>query len=398
MSILVNKKQFHLTNGKISYIFQVLKNGHLGHLYFGKALHPDRDYRHFQNTNNPTPASCHSYEDDAAFSLETIRQEYPVYGKGDFREPAFMVLADQKPVANFVYKSHEIVKGKPRLKDLPATYANAEEAETLLIVLEDTYQQVELELSYTIFTNESVIARNARLVNKTESELSLDRLMSLSVDLPHADMEMVHLSGTWARERHVKSRKLEQGIQSISSIRGASSHHHNPFLALKTMDATEHTGEVLGFQFVYSGNFLAQTEVDHYGAARVQLGIHPLGFQWKLAPGESFQTPEAVMVFSDQGMNGMSQTFHNLYRDQLISEQWKKKERPVLINNWEATYFDFNEEKLLHFAKEAKELGVELFVLDDGWFGKRNDDRSSLGDWTVDLKSFQMALLLLLKK
>ena len=398
MSILINQQQFHLTNGKISYIFHILKNGQLGHLYFGKALRPDRDYRHFQNTHNPTPASCHSYENDAAFSLETIRQEYPAYGKGDFREPAFMVSAGQKPVANFVYKSHEQVKGKPRLKGLPATYANAQEAETLLIVLEDTYQKVELHLSYTIFENESVIARNARLINNTDSELSIDRMMSLSVDLPYADMEMVHLSGTWARERHVKTRKLEQGIQSVSSIRGASSHHHNPFLALKTMDATEHTGEVFGFQFVYSGNFLAQTEVDHYGVARAQLGIHPLGFKWNLSPGESFQSPEAIMVYSDQGLNGMSQTFHHLYRNQLISEQWKKKERPVLINNWEATYFDFNEEKLIHFAKEAKELGVELFVLDDGWFGKRNNDRSSLGDWTVDLNKLPDGIASLAEK
>ncbi|WP_273832050.1 alpha-galactosidase [Guptibacillus sedimenti] len=396
MSILVNQQQFHLTNGKISYIFHVIKNGQLGHLYFGKALR-ERDYRHFQRTNNPTPASCHTYEDDAAFSLETIQQEYPVYGKGDFREPAFMV-SGQKPIANFVYKSHEVVKGKPRLKDLPATYANAGEAETLLVVLEDSYQQVELELSYTIFENEAVIARNARLINNTDVEISIDRMMSLSVDLPHADMEMVHLSGTWARERHVKTRKLEQGIQSISSIRGASSHHHNPFLALKTPDATEHTGEVLGFQFVYSGNFLAQAEVDHYDVTRVQLGIHPLGFQWHLSPGETFQTPEAIMAYSEQGMNGMSQTFHRLYRHQLIREQWKNKERPVLINNWEATYFDFNEEKLLHFAKEAKELGVELFVLDDGWFGKRNNDRSSLGDWTVDLEKLPDGIASLAEK
>ena len=398
MSILVNQQQFHLTNGKISYILHILKNGQLGHLYFGKALRPDRDYGHFQNTHNPTPASCHSYEDDAAFSLETIRQEYPVYGKGDFREPAIMVSSGQKPVSNFVYKSHKHVKGKPRLAGMPATYSNLDEGETLFIVLEDTYEKVELHLSYTIFENESVIARNAQLINKTDSELSIDRMMSLSVDLPHADMEMMHLSGTWARERHVKTRKLEQGIQSVSSIRGASSHHHNPFLALKALDATEHTGEVLGFQFVYSGNFLAQTEVDHYGVARVQLGIHPLGFHWHLSPGETFQSPEAIMVYSDQGLNGMSQTFHNLYRNQLISEQWKKKERPVLINNWEATYFDFNEEKLVHFAKEAKELGVELFVLDDGWFGKRNNDRSSLGDWTVDLEKLPDGIASLAEK
>ncbi len=398
MSILVNQQQFHLTNGKISYVFHVLKNAQLGHLYFGKALRPDRDYTHFEKYHNPTPASCHTYEDDPAFSLETIRQEYPVYGKGDFREPAILMSQEQKSVANFVYKSHDILEGKPPISGLPATYAASSEAETVLIVLEDVYSGVELHLSYTIFANEAVIARNSRVVNKSTTALSVERMMSLSIDLPDAEMDLLHLSGTWSRERHVKTRPLEQGIQSISSIRGASSHHHNPFLALKAKDATEHTGEVFGFQFVYSGNFLAQTEVDHYGVARVQLGIHPIGFEWNLAPGEAFQSPEAVMVYSGEGLNGMSQTFHQLYRNQLIREQWKTAERPVLINNWEATYFDFNEEKLIHFAKEAKELGVELFVLDDGWFGKRNDDRTSLGDWFVDREKLPAGIASLASK
>ncbi|MFL6557729.1 MAG: alpha-galactosidase, partial [Bacillus sp. (in: firmicutes)] len=177
----------------------------------------------------------------------------------------------------------------------------------------------------------------------------------------------------------------ETGIQSISSLRGASSHHHNPFLALKRPESTEHTGEVYGFNFIYSSNFLMQIEVDHYDTARLTVGIHPFGFKWNLKPQAAFQTPEVVMVYSNQGLNGMSQAFHSLYREHLVQAQWKKAVRPILINNWEATYFDFTEEKLVNIAKSASELGIELLVLDDGWFGKRNDDTSSLGDWHVDL-------------
>ncbi|MEH7010869.1 alpha-galactosidase [Neobacillus niacini] len=381
------KNQFHLTNGHVSYIFHVMKNGQLGHLYYGKALRHRNDFSHLQTYDVPTAASCHVYEDDPAFSLETLRQEYPAYGNSDFREPAISVGKEGIPhVPNFIYNSFRIVEGKPELNGLPATYVNEnDEASTLQIILKDKFIQAELTLHYTIFRDKPVITRSASLKNEGTENLVIDRIMGASLDLPDKDFIFTHLAGTWSRERHVKERKLEMGIQSISSLRGASSHHHNPFLALKRPASTEHTGEVYGFNFVYSSNFIMQVEVDHYDIARLTVGIHPFGFKWNLVPDESFQSPEVVMVYSDQGLNGMSQAFHNLYRENLIPNQWKKEERPILINNWEATYFDFNEERLVNIAKSASELGIELFVLDDGWFGKRNDDTSSLGDWYEDL-------------
>ncbi|WP_449537743.1 alpha-galactosidase [Ferdinandcohnia sp. Marseille-Q9671] len=384
MYIFVNEQsnQFHLTNGKISYIFNVLKNGGLGQLYFGKAIRHREDFSHFQITDVPTPASCHYYENDPAFSLETIRQEYPVYGKGDFRDAAIELQTSEGRIGNqFSFKDYEISQGKPKLEGLPATYADSNEATTIHITLVDDTANTELLLSYSIFHHYSVITRSVAVRNVGSDDLTIKKIMSSSIDLPSKDFSMVHLAGTWSRERHIKERELVQGTHSISSIRGASSHHHNPFLALKRNDTTEHVNEVYGFNFIYSSNFLAQVEVDHYDVTRVMMGIHPHQFSWKVRPGESFQAPEVVMVFSDEGLNGMSQTFHDLYRNQLIRDPWKTEERPILLNNWEATYFDFNEDKLIQIAESAKELGIELFVLDDGWFGKRNDDTSSLGDW-----------------
>jgi alpha-galactosidase len=205
--------------------------------------------------------------------------------------------------------------------------------------------------------------------------------MSASVDLPDKDFTMIQLSGAWSREFNVKERNLEVGIQSISSIRGSSSHQHNPFLALKRKSTTELQDEVYSFNFIYSSNFIAQAEVDQFDTTRVMIGIHPFRFSWKLSKNEHFQAPEVVMVYSDTGLNGMSQTYHNLYRKHLIRGLWKNIDRPLLLNSWEATYFNFTERKLLEIAREAKELGIELFVLDDGWFGKRNDATTSLGDW-----------------
>lgn len=394
------KRQFHLTNGLVSYIFHVMKNGQLGHLYFGKALRNREDFSHLQIYDVPTAASCHVYADDPAFSLDTLRQEYPVYGSSDFREPAINVKREKvSHVPDFKYASFNFIKGKPKFDGLPATYANnAEDAYTLQILLKDDFLEAELTLNYTIFRDKPVITRSASLKNVSVEKLIIDRIMGAVLDLPDKDFILTHLGGAWGRERHIKERKLDMGIQAISSLRGASSHQHNPFLGLRRHSTTEHTGEVYGFSFIYSSNFIMQVEVDHYDIARLSVGIHPFGFNWILKPNELFQTPEVAMVFSDQGLNGMSQAFHSLYRDNLIPEQWKRKERPILLNNWEATYFDFNEEKLVNIAKSASELGIEMLVLDDGWFGKRNDDTSSLGDWYVDLIKLPNGLENLAKK
>ena len=222
------------------------------------------------------------------------------------------------------------------------------------------------------------------MINQGRETCYLESLASLSLDLPDADYEWLQLSGAWARERHIKERPLQQGIQSIESTRGISSPHHNPFVALKRPETTEFSGPVLGAALVYSGNFLIQTEVDTYDVTRLQLGINPFGFEWKLAAGQSFTSPEALLVYSEQGLNGMSQVFHQLFRRRLARGYWRERARPVLINNWEATYFDFSEDQLLELAEKAQEVGVELFVLDDGWFGQRTNDRAGLGDWFVN--------------
>ena len=384
MSIIFNKesKEFHLFNNSISYVIKILRNNQLGQLYFGKKIH-QRDSYDYLLENAYRPMSAYVYEGEYGLSLEHIKQEYPSYGTTDFKYPAYEILQKNgSRITNFEYVSHKIYSGKPKLKGLPATYTEeASEANTLEITLFDSVINAELVLIYTIFNNESAIARSCRFINKGKESLELTNAMSMCLDLPDCNYELIQLSGAWAREREVRKRKLEQGIQAISSARGNSSHNHNPFIALKRPNADEFQGEALGFSLVYSGNFLAQVEVDTYDVSRVLMGINPFGFTWHLDEGEEFQTPEVVMVYSDKGMNGVSQTYHKLYRTRLARGEWRDKVRPILINNWEATYFDFTEDILVNIAKTAKEDGIELFVLDDGWFGTRCDDTSGLGDW-----------------
>ena len=382
-----NTGEFHLYNGQISYLMKILRNGQLGQLYFGKKIPPKEDYGYLLE-NRYRPASAYVFDNDYSFSLEHLKQEYPAYGTTDFRMPALEILQPNgSRITDFQYVSHKIYKGKPALKGLPATYTESEEeADTLELLLRDELLQIEMTLVYTIFRQENAIARSVRFENKGTAACQITRAMSLSLDLPDADYEWIQFSGAWGRERYVKTRVLQQGIQSVNSTRGGSGHFHNPFVMLKRPTADEFQGEVMGFSLVYSGNFLAQAEVDTYDVTRMMIGINPFGFSWQLEPEEEFQTPEAVMVYSAEGMNGMSQTFHRLYRTRLARGYWRDRERPVLINNWEATYFDFTEEKLLDIARTAKEDGVELFVLDDGWFGTRCGETSGLGDWTPNLK------------
>ncbi|MBC2580448.1 alpha-galactosidase [Clostridium sp. DJ247] len=400
MPIIFNDKtkEFHLYNGEISYIFTVMKNNQLGNLYFGKKVKHRDSFEHLFQTEPRALTAC-VFEGDH-FSLDHIKQEYPSYGSTDFRQPAYQIYQDNgSKITNFEYKSHEIFKGKKQLKGLPATYTESDdEATTLEVTLYDSVINAELVLSYTVFEHYAAIARSARFINHGEEKIVLTNAMSASIDFPDDQYEMLQLSGAWARERHIKTRALQPGLQSVYSARGASSANHNPFIALKRPEATENQGEVLGFSLVYSGNFLAQAEVDAHNLTRVTLGINPFGFQWVLYSKEEFQTPEAVIVYSDKGLNYMSQTYHKLYRTRLARGQWRDKVRPILINNWEATYFDFNEEKILDIAETAKELGIELFVLDDGWFGKRDDDKSSLGDWFPDKSKLPNGITGLAKK
>ena len=384
MSIIVNEAAgtFHLRGKRISYLMAVLKNGQLGQLYFGKRIHHREDFSYLLEYAARPMASC-VFEEDKAFSMEHLKQEYAVYGTSDYRSPAAEVLQENgSRVSQFCFRGYRIMKGKPKLEGLPAVYTESlEEAETLIVELEDQVTGLRLELYYTIFEEEGILTRSARFINQGGKPLHLTRAMSLCLDLPDSEYDWIQFSGSWARERYPRARRLEEGIQSVGSMRGHSSHEHNPFVILKRPDAHEFQGEAIGFSLVYSGNFLAQAEVDTRGTVRMLLGIHPDWFDWKLEPGESFQTPEAVIVYTDRGLNALSQSFHRLYQRRLARGYWRDRPRPVLINNWEATYMDFTEEKILRIAEKARELGVELFVLDDGWFGGRNTEHAGLGDW-----------------
>lgn len=384
MPIYFNKDKniFHLQNKNISYIFSILRNGQLGHIYFGEHLHDSHNFDQF-HVQTKRGFTCYSYEGDTTFSLDLMRQEYPSYGTTDFREPAFQIKQENgSRITDFVYKHHAIYEGKPSISPLPATYVDdPSEACTLEIILWDEVIKTEMTLYYTIFEDHDVIVRSVKYHNKGQEKIDLTRALSMSIDFLDDKFDLVYLAGKWTRECHVQRRPIGMGLQGVSSSRGASSSIQNPFMALARKNADEHMGDVYGFSLVYSGNFLGQVEVNFDNETRVSMGINPFDFNWLLEQGEVFQTPEVIMTYSNAGFNKMSQTYHKLYRSRLVRGEWRDKVRPILINNWEATYFDFTEEKIVEIAKESKKLGVELFVLDDGWFGTRNNNASGLGDW-----------------
>ena len=402
MAIIFHKqsKCFHHYNNEVSYIMRIMENGQLENLYYGKKIHDKEDFAYFHDEAMRSQMSV-CIPEPGLLSMQYTRQEYPSYGTGDYRSPAVTIAQENgSRIIDFKYAGHEIYSGKKEILPLPATYVEEkEEAETLEVTLHDNVMDTDLILSYTIYEAYPVITRNTKFVHKGKEKIVLERAMSASVEFLDMDYEMVQLSGGWSRERYVKNRKLEMGIQSIQSLNGTCcGAEHNPFFALKRPHTTESQGEVYGFSLVYSGNYLGQVEVSTFDMTRVMMGINPEDFSWELKSGESFQTPEVVMVYSDKGLNKMSQTYHRLYRKRLMHGEWRDKARPILLNNWEATYFDFNEEKILTIAKKAKEAGVELFVLDDGWFGARNDDYRGLGDWYVNLEKLPDGISGLSKK
>jgi Alpha-galactosidase len=389
ITFLPETREFHLRNDRISYLLRVHDDGTLGYLAFGQALAPGRSYAHF------APRGFAGFGNRVG---DPVALEYPTTGSGDYRVPALEVeLADGSGVLHLAYAGHRITTGKPAVPlgggNLPVTYVESDdEADTLEVTLVDESSGVAVDLSYTIFRDLPIVARSARIRNDGAAAVRLTAAMSATLDLPDARWEFVQLSGTWAREAHVTARRLRPGRQSVGSDRGASSHQHNPFIALQRPTTTEAEGEAYGFSLVYSGNFIAEAEVDPFDTTRVRIGISPNTFAWTLEPGESFTTPEAVLVYSDAGLGAMSDALHRLYRERLARGTWRDAPRPVLINNWEATYFDFDEAKLLQIATASRDLGVELFVLDDGWFGERDADDSSLGDWVVDRRKLPNGL------
>lgn len=384
-AIIVNEqnRQFHLTNGRISYIIKADEQGTLLSLYFGKAV-PDREDFGYLIELAHRPTSTCRIDGDLHYSLEHLRQEYPEYGTGDYRTPAIAVRQPNgSDMVDLTYDGYHVSQGKPKLKGLPATYVdNEDDAATLSIDLVDRLIGLSVTLNYTVFADKPAVARSVVIGNNGADVLSVERAMSLSLDLPDSDYDMTEFTGAWSRERHPHTQHLHYGTQQIESLRNASGHFANPVAAFARPGASEDHGEVIGLAFEYSGNFDLHAEVDTYDVTRLQLGINERGFAWHLEPGETFQTPEALIAYSDEGYDGMSRAFHRLVLDNIVRGAWKRRERPILINNWEATYFDFDEDKLVDIARTAKQAGVELFVLDDGWFGARNNDTAGLGDWT----------------
>ena len=388
IQFIPSTKIFKLDTESTSYIFQINRYGYLLHHYYGAYI-PDSemDYLGFTVSHS---AFCPRVEMEKEcgyfFSKDLHRMEYSCGGCGDFRGSALTILRSTGTAdTDIKYVSHKIYAGKPGIVGLPATYATADEATTLELLCLDEVSGAEVTLYYTVFEALGAMTRHASVKNTSDKVMNIQRVFSTCVDFHDArDMELIHLYGTWSIERKFERIPLMHGTQVVSSKRGASSAMHNPFIAVCACDANEEYGDVYGFNLVYSGNFVASAEMDSDGGARVLMGINPEGFNWRLEAGESFTTPEAVMVYSNEGIGGMSRIYHKLYRNNLCRGEWKNNRRPILINNWEATYFDFDEEKLYDIARTAAELGIEMLVMDDGWFGSRSSDRLGLGDWFVN--------------
>jgi len=381
------KQIFKIDTKNTSYIIGTLRNTLLLNLYYGKKL-KDFDY---ELCDLAALAKSHTSVEagmEGAGMGEVHSLDFSTFGNADLRLPTLhLKYADGSVISRFRYRSHKIYAGKPKLKGLPATYVeNDSEADTLELELFDELSKVSVTLIYTAFNEIDAIARSMRVKNEGENTLEINRIMSATIDMQSAarDFDMLHLDGGWARERFVRRQPIFKGNQEISSARGISSAQHNPFFAMVHKNATELSGEVYGFNLIYSGNFTAGVECDVYDTTRAYIGINPFTFNWKLKSGEEFQSPEAVLVYSDEGISGMSRIYHKLYRTRLCRGKFRDTERYALINNWEGTYFNFTEEKLLDIAKKGAEVGLDLLVLDDGWFGKRNNDKSSLGDWFVN--------------
>ncbi len=394
MNINYNEKErsFRLDAKDTSYMFKIVDDGYLCHVYYGKKV-PDEDLGYLLRLDESPKTPRENMRDKATF-MDTLPFEYSCFGLGDYRESCIKIV-DQNgcTTVDLRYVSHRIYKGKPALAGLPATFVNNDdEASTLEITCIDKPTGLQATLFYTAFTNLDVITRSITLKNTGEKPIEITRVLSACVDFDDDCYDMITLNGSWARERHMERAPLHHGKQSIDSIKGESSHQNNPFAALVSHNADEDMGEAFGFNFVYSGNFFAQAEVTQHKKTRFVMGINPLDFGWKLESGEEFVAPEVVMVHSDSGIGKMSRTFHDLYRQNLIRGEYKDKRRPVLINNWEATYFNFDTDKLISIAKEASKLGIEMLVMDDGWFGHRESDNSSLGDWFVNEKKIKGGL------
>lgn len=382
------KNLFTLQTLDSTYQMKVDDHGVLLHTYYG-APADETDFSYLIGPEDRGFSGQPGDEKkDRTYSMDYYPLEYPVQGNGDFRVKALKAgFEGEVPALDLRFVSYELEKGKYSLPGLPALFeAEAGEVETLKITLKDRLEEIYVTLFYGVFEKKNVITRAASIENRSGKNVTLKRALSFGLDFMEGDMDLIHFYGKHAGERQFERRNLPHGITEISSSRGTSSHHHNPFVILCDKDTTEDFGNAYGVSFIYSGGFKIQMEKDQVDGIRLVCGLDDEEFLWKLAPGETFVTPEAALSYSEKGLTALSDQFQKAYHANLIRSPWKDKKRPTLVNNWEATYFGFDAEKLLKIAGEAADLGLDMLVLDDGWFGKRNDDNSGLGDWFVNEK------------
>lgn len=385
MAIIVDEKTglFQLITDNTEYQMKADKYGVLKHLWYGEKTGCDMEYLQ-SYPDVGFSGNIYDAGNDRTYSLDTLPLEYACDGVGDYRVTgAAAVHSDGSCALDLRYKGYRISKGKYSIKGLPAVYADVSESETLEIVLKDKYSDIEVTLRYGVLPKLDIITRCASVANNTNEPVILTKAASLCLDIPNGEWEWVHFHGRHAMERLTERMPLCHGIQESSSTRGTSSHHQNPTVLLCSPDCTETSGSCIGAALMYSGSFQTKIQLDQMEQVRLVMGINPELFRWELKPSEVFDTPEVIMSYSSNGMEKLSHNFHKVIREHVCRGKYKLAERPVLINNWEATYFDFNEEKILKIAEQAASLGVDMLVLDDGWFGKRDDDCSGLGDWFV---------------
>ena len=391
------KKLFQLNTENTTYVIGLSPEGYVGHVYYGPLLHGEPDLYPLRMDEPPFTPSVNKREKSSF--LDRFPMEYPTGGVGDYRESCLNIRnAQGRMGCEIFFDSYEIFKGKRPLTGLPASFGTEDEVETLEITCKDPVLDLVVVLSYSVFTKENVITRSVRVKNEGSEALKVEKIYSACLDMDNEDFEMLSLHGSWGRERHIQQGALRYGKQLVSSGRGESSHQEHPFVAMVTPGTDQERGEVYAMHFVYSGNFIGQVERCQFDTVRMVMGINQEEFCWNLKAGDEFQAPEVVMVYSAEGLGKMTRSYHAFYRRHMIRSPYNHKKRPILINNWEATYFNFNEEKILKIAEQAQKLGIEMLVLDDGWFGKREDDNSGLGDWFVNEKKMNGSMAQLAEK
>lgn len=375
---------FELDTDNTSYRIGIADDeGFVGHIYYGRKIRSQQCGQFLRTWEGPFVPSTNNRE--RCSFLDTFPTEYSGNGIGDYRESCIAVKTiTGSRTTDLMYESYDIIDGKPELEGLPASFAGDEMVQTLILHMADKGDGLEVDLLYSVFECEDVITRSVKVRNNGDKDIRLTKVYSACIDMDDEDFEMLTLHGSWARERQMERRSIAYGKQSVSSLRGESSHQDHPFMAWMTKGSNQASGDVYGMHFVYSGNFIAQIEKSQFDSIRAVMGIHSEGFEWLLTPGDSFTAPEVVLTYSHSGLGTMTRNLHDFYRGHLIRSKYLHQKRPVLINNWEATYFDFDTDKLLAIAKSAAEHGIEMLVMDDGWFGHRNDDATSLGDWFVN--------------